>query len=244
MKRFIPKTFFFSCFFLSQSLLALVLSTGIGGGVTFYNNDFYLQSIDKENYKDMTNNLFGSNLQLYLGFYLSKKVRLELNQNFRSRANIQTKEYSFLENNKTINFTSSLAGQSTSLNLIYEIAQDSKKMGFIGFGASYYRNNLGRWSIAINNSQASNSSRQTLKEKKFDSWSAKILAGSSYQMTDNYYAELCLAFSFIEFIETGSEKLSDFSSSENVGVWNLAPPYRFPTRPLDIALNMRYKFAV
>ena len=203
--------------FFSITLHSAIWSVGLGGGVTFYNNDFYLRSANKQSYKDMTNNVFGSNLQLYLGLYLNDRVRLDLNQNFRSRSPIQTQGYSFLQEDKSIGFSSSLGAQSTSLNFIYEISQSDKSYGFIGFGVNQYRNNLGEWTTSIIKPNAVES-KQILEDHDYHSWSAKIIVGSAYRFAENYAVELSLAFSFIEFIETGSLKRSDFPSSENTGV--------------------------
>ena len=136
--------------FFSITLHSAIWSVGLGGGVTFYNNDFYLRSANKQSYKDMTNNVFEINLQLLPWFIFgSDRVRLDLNQNFRSRSPIQTQGYSFLQEDKSIGFSSSLGAQSTSLNFIYEISQSDKSYGFIGFGVNQYRNNLGEWTTSI-----------------------------------------------------------------------------------------------
>lgn len=239
MNPFSKITFFF-VFLVSGLNLQATFSAGAGGGITFYNNDFYLESEDRLSYKDMTNNVYGANLQAYFGVYLSKRFRLDLNQGYRPKVSILTKGYSFLTPDKEISFRSSLSTVNTGLSLIYEIPQDHKILGFIGLGVVRYMNFLSDWETKVKHLHEPDT-KQLVAEGLSSAWSAKIIVGRSYLFKKNYFAELSLSFSFLEYVETSKNVIEIFPSSENTGIWDLTPAYRFPIRPLDVTINFRRK---
>lgn len=233
-------TTFFVLLFFQNKLYGLQFSVGVYGGANVYNNDFYIDNQEKTRLKLIRTNLFTPILMLSSDFYLAKRWRLGLKGTLRKKVSIKTPDSNFI-NKDTLNFSSSFVTKNISLKLLYEVPFDLKNIGYIGFGVGYSKNTVGPWSTTLKTEQGETFS-QILKENTHSSWLFKVILGRSYEFWDSYYIDLVCDFSFLEYIITSSEKISDTIPKEKTGVWNLSPAYKFPIRPLDIALGVRKKF--